>query len=155
MTSVGPAAPQKRPEWLRKYALVRGQISSAPLDLADRFGAVVAQLDAEGWRVSVKSIGTDFGLVPTPRDQPFELYLWRPEEFSSEQAHQAVNQALESTGLGYSATESWAGEVVEEVIRPTFEDVKETITRPPDTAWLLIGALMLGAVIVLGSGFNE
>jgi hypothetical protein len=151
VTSVGPAAPHKRPEWLRKYALVSGRISSAPLDLAQRFDAVTAQLDAEGWRVSVKSIGTDFGLVPSPRDQFFELYLWRPDDFSPDQAQEAVNQALESTGLGYSATESWAGEVVEEVIRPTIEDVKETITRPPATEWLLIGALLVGAVIVLRS----
>ena len=80
-----------RPEWLRSYVLVTGTLTSAPLDLPRRFEAVLEALQARGWRVAVRSIGTDFGTIPTPRDQPLELYLLKPARpFTALEAGEAL-----------------------------------------------------------------
>lgn len=140
------ALPADRPAWLRPYVLVEGHISSAPLDMPKRFEAVVQRLQAAGWRVVVKSIGTDFGLVPTPRDQPIALYLLRPDRaFTPDEAQAALGAALRELNMAYSPVRAWAAEVTREVIEPTVRQAAG-VARTALTSYLLVG----GALLVLG-----
>lgn len=132
--------PEQRPAWLRPYVLVEGVISSAPLDLPRRFELVIARLQALGWRVSVKSIGTDFGFIPLPKDQPLALYLLRPDRpFTAAEARAAVDGVLRSLNMSYSPTREWAAEVVREVVQPTLQ----TVTRE---------GMSLGKIAAAGAG---
>lgn len=135
--------PEQRPAWLRPYVLVEGVISSAPLDLPRRFEQVIARLQALGWRVSVKSIGTDFGFIPLPKDQPLALYLLRPDRpFTAREAHVALASVLQALNMNYSPVREWAAEVVREVVRPSLR----TGTDLGKVA--VVGALVIGALLL-------
>lgn len=114
------------PAWLRQYVLVTGTLPSAPLDLPARFQRATEALEAAGWSVVVRSIGTDFEGplgIPIPRDQPLELLLYRPgATFTAEQAQAALERALRSVSLGYSAIGAWLRELTQEVVAPTMLD---------------------------------
>src|SRR5688572_9557675 len=76
------------------FALVSGRVPSAPLDLPRRMEAVYQHLQAAGWRVVVKTIGTDFSGplgIPTPKAQPIELYLHREGTFTPVDAQDALS----------------------------------------------------------------
>lgn len=135
-----PGVSDNRPAWLRPYALVEGVITSAPLDLPARFERVVHELQALGWRVAVKSIGTDFGFVPLPRDQPLAVYLWRPGQFTAEGAQAALSGVLGRMNLSYSPVRAWVAEVVREAVAPAAEEAK---------TWGLV-AVALAGVFLLG-----
>ena len=130
------------PPWLWPYAYVSGWLTSAPLDLPQRFAAVVRQLEARGWRVVVRSIGTDFegpmGL-PVPRDQPLELFLWRPGGFGAVDAARALGEVLAELNLSYSPLRAWLLELRREVVRPTTRQAGELGAL----GWLAIGAAAL------------
>jgi hypothetical protein len=134
-----------RPAWLRPYALVTGKIPSAPLDLPQRMEGVYRLLQNAGWRVVVKSIGTDFSGplgIPVPREQPIELYLYRPEKFSASDAQNALTSALLASGIGYSPIGSWLGEIVDHVVVPTARDVGQAPQKATETiVWWVLGGL--------------
>lgn len=129
-----------RPAWLRPFALVEGVITSAPLDLPGRFELAIQQLQAAGWRVAVKSIGTDFGFVPTPKDQPLAIYLWRPGAFTAADAQAALSGVLGRLNMNYSPIRAWIAEVVREAVAPAVDDAK---------LWGL-GLLALAGLFLLG-----
>jgi hypothetical protein len=140
------------PAWLDKYALVSGAISSAPLDLPERFEAVLSTLAGDDWRVVVRSIGTDFGPIPSPKTQPVEVYLWRADPFTAEDAQSALHSAIGRAGMGYQPLNAWLGELAEHVVKPTAKTVispvvgaYQTIQRNP---WTTI-ALIVGAGFIL------
>lgn len=139
----------QRPEWLRKYVLVEGTLSSAPLDLPKRFERVLKHLQTAGWRVAVKSIGTDFGsFIPTPQDQPLAVYLYRiGAPFTAADAGHALAAALRSVNMGYSGLRAWAAEVVDEVIVPTARGAVKTSSRLGQLAALGAGAALVMALL--------
>lgn len=137
-----------RPAWLRPFALVRGELTSAPLDLPARMERLYEALRRDGWTVAVKSIGTDFegplGL-PTPRAQALELYLHRKDRpYTEREAAEALARALSGLEVSYSAVRAWLGELQREVVEPTVNTLR--VGAP----WAL-GALALGALLVLGA----
>lgn len=138
-----------RPAWLRPFSLVRGEISSAPLDMPARMEALYAALKAAGWTVAVRSIGTDFegpGGVPIARDQVVELYLHRTDRpYTANDAAEALATALRTISVNYSAVRAWLGELAREVVAPTARDVRGVVSLgvPLVAAGLLAGALLL------------
>ena len=62
----------------------------------------------------MKSIGTDFGFVPTPKDQPLATYLWRPGAFTAADAQAALSGVLGRLNMNYSPIRAWIAEVVRE-----------------------------------------
>ena len=133
-----------RPAWLRPYALVTGRIPSAPLDLPRLMDGVYRRLMAAGWRVVVKSIGTDFAGpvgLPVPREQPLEVYLHRSEPFTAADAQAALADALRTTGLGYSPIGAWLGEVIDQVVVPTVNDVRRIQKAASSMAVWVVGGL--------------
>ena len=134
-----------RPAWLKPYALVTGTIPSAPLDLPQRMDGVYRRLQNEGWRVVVKSIGTDFSGplgLPVPKAQPIELYLYRATPFTAGDAQNALTHAVLASGLGYSPIGAWLGELVDHVIVPTANDVRRAGQKASTTlVWWVVGGL--------------
>jgi hypothetical protein len=136
-----PGPNDNRPAWLNAWALVEGVITSAPLDLPGRFDQVVQQLQHAGWRVSVKSIGTDFGFIPLPKDQPLAVYLWRPGAFTAAQAQAALAEVLGRMNLSYSPIRAWVAEVVREAVAPAAEEAK---------TWGLVAVVVVAGLVLLG-----
>lgn len=138
-----------RPAWLARFALVSGRIPAAPLDLPQRMESVYAALQRAGWRVVVRSIGTDFtgplGL-PVPRAQPIELYLAPANgaRFAAAQAQAALASALRAANLNYSPLGAWLEELRHEVLEPTVHQAQGGLP------WLGIAGLALAAIVLLG-----
>lgn len=139
-----------RPAWLKPYALVAGRVPSAPLDLPQRMERVYAQLKANGWTVVVKSLGTDFSGplgLPVPREQPVEIYLFRPGKFTAREAEAVLGAAIRAVGLNYSPIGAWLEEIAQEVIVPT---VKQTVKAAKGSMkFVFIGVGVVGALFVL------
>jgi hypothetical protein len=110
-----------------------------------RLESVYLHLQQAGWRVVVKSIGTDFsgpfGML-VPREQPIELYLHRANKFSAADAQSALASALEAIGLGYSPIGAWLGEIIDEVVIPAAGDLRRAQQKATDTIiWWVVGGL--------------
>ena len=134
------------PLWMRRFAYVHGQITSAPLDLPGRFEAVLHHLQAAGWRVVVKSIGTDFigplGL-PVPRSQPVELLLHRDDRgYTAPEAQAALAAALRAVHLNYSPIAAWLHELGREVVAPTVRQARQGLELGLGALpWVVVGVL--------------
>lgn len=132
---------------LDKYIAVEGELPAAPLDMPERFNRAMSELQADGWRVVVKDIGTDFTGplgIPVPKSQPIKLLLWR-EGGTVGDARLAVIQALEKNTLA-SAVSAWLSEIAIEVVQPTIEDAKRLAVN-----WgpiIIAGAVGVAALII-------
>lgn len=137
------------PPYLRNktFAHIVGKIPAAPLDMARRWTDFLAALEAGGWHVIVRDVSTDFGRIPTPRDQLFEVLLWRSDRsFAPTEAQDAVASALAGLNMNYSAWGTWLVEVADEVVLPTVQTVKDSVTA--GTPWLLVGVGIVAAIFI-------
>jgi hypothetical protein len=132
--------PSARPDYLKPFAHVKGQIVSAPLDLAARFNNVVTRLETAGWTVSTRSIGTDFssggfGFLPVPKSQTVDLLLNRTDRpFTADEATQALSDAIGQESMDYSPIGSWVGELYTNVAVPTVQDALSDASKVADAA---------------------
>lgn len=134
------------------FALVTGTISSAPLDLPAQMDKVYAALKDAGWTVFVKSIGTDFGWFPHPKDQPIELYLKKAADGSADpnEAEAALTAAVQQAGLNYSAVGRWGAELQQNVVVPTLDQALQDAQQTGSTwATLLKWGVPIAAVMVV------
>ena len=133
-----------RPAWLGSYVLLQGILTSSPLDMPSRMNQVYANLATMGWRVAVKSIGTDFSGplgVPVPKDQPIELYLLRIAGGTTpENAAQALATALDAVNLTYNPIGAWIVEFGKNVVAPTVQQASSTFSS---IAWMALAGLIL------------
>lgn len=138
--------PKDRPTWLKKFSLVTGSISSAPLDLAGRMENLYDGIRKRGWLVALKSVGTDFGsILPTPKDQPLALYIHRTDRaYTSAEAQNVVRDVLRELNMNYSPTAAWLGEIYREVVKPTVQESGKT-TR--NILLIAGGAALIGLAV--------
>lgn len=141
------------PERFKSYALVIGEISSAPLDLMDRMQGVYDRLRLAGWLVFPRSIGTDFrgplGL-PIPKTQPIELYLHkRDQSYTKEEAELALSKALHDASMEYHPIESWMAELHKEIIQPTLQQTGSLITKKLLPYVAVAGGIVLAVMLLM------
>lgn len=134
-----------RPAWLKPFALLDGYIVSAPLDLADRMEQVYARLKSQGWTVVVKSIGTDFagpGGLPVPKAQPLTMYMNRTDHpYTPLEAKIALATTLLMMNLSYNVIGAYAGEVQENIVRPTVDQTLDFTRKGLELAPWIIGGV--------------
>jgi len=146
--------PSARPDHLKPYAHVKGSIPSAPTDLPERTTRLWNVLDGMGWRVSVRSVGTDFPLsffgIPQPKDQTIDVLMYKKTgPFSESDAEKALEAALKSINAGYSRLAAWKGEIWREVVLPTIEKAKDEVQKKASIAVpVVVGAALLALGVV-------
>lgn len=145
---------------LQGYVSVKGEIRTAPLDLASRMERIYSALSKAGWIVIVRSLGTDFvgplGL-PVPKSQPFELWLKRKDRTATkEEAKRALEVALKAAMLDYSPLSAYADEVSTQVVVPTLKTLEKGVTSTvTGTAKLIpwVGAGLVAVAVIYGLTF--